>query len=290
MQWRHMKDSSSLSDLVKKNVKVLENPHYTKEDFGYISTGIQKVDNVINGFKKGSLTLIGGSNGTGKTRFLYQLCLNIANTAKDELVVLYTTDRIQDASLKLISIDSKIHVSKAINKNYQDDDLRNLANTFQKLSDKNILISNLNGKTASDIRKELESLTEQGLKIKLVAIDNLQLIIPDKSPEDVVDYLVTSRTLKSMSVQFDAPFLLNTDLNRKISQRPCKRPGLDDIHYYSGAVNFSNLILFLYVDEVFYPDTKEPGVLELIVAKNTDGDVATIKLTTNFEALKLRDF
>lgn len=281
-----MENLINLKKLVHDNIKILEGSGNIKENFGYLETGIEKLDKLIHGFRRGSLTIIGGANSTGKTRLLCKLCTNIANHVENEVVVLYTTDRVEDLALKMLSVDSKIPIKNLINRNLVSDDLKNLARSMIGLNNKNIIIMPLNGKTANDLKKDINELIAKKINVRMIAIDNLQLVTPDSSPEEIHDHLVTSRELKSMSVQFNVPFVLITDLNRKSSSRLNKRPNLDDIHYYSAATNFSGLVIFIYVDEHWNPDTREPGIAELIVAKNNEGDTGTIKLTTDFESIR----
>jgi len=196
--------------------------------------------------------------------------------------------------MRLLSSRAKVDSKRIRTKNFLDTDLRSLGRAVQELSSYPIFINDSGSTTLLDIQSQCRKIqAESGLG--LVIIDYLQLMSShNKSLPREQQIAEISKGLKSLAKELQCPVIALSQLNRGVEARPNKRPGTADLRESGSIEQDADIVMFVYRDEVYNPDTKEPGIAEIIVGKNRAGEAGTAKLAwvgayTSFENLSFQD-
>ena len=195
-----------------------------------------------------------------------------------------------ELSMRLLSQQAKVDSKRIRTKDFLDTDLRNIGTAVNDLSALPIFINDSGSSTILDIQSQCRKIkSESGLG--MIIIDYLQLMNSHtKNPSREQQISEISRGLKSMAKELECPVLALSQLNRQVESRPNKRPNNADLRESGAIEQDADVIMFIYRDEVYNEDTKEPGVAEIILGKNRGGEIGTAKLAwvgahTSFENL-----
>ena len=238
----------------------------------------------------GQLIILAARPAMGKT----SLALNIANNVcqlHQKPVAIFSLEMLdKELSMRLLSSKAKVDSKRLRTKNFLDTDLRNIGRAFKELASFPIFINDNGETTVLDVQSQCRKIqAEHGLG--LVIIDYLQLMNPHNkviSREQQISEM--SRGLKTLAKELECPVIALSQLNRGVEARPNKRPNTADLRESGAIEQDADIVMFVYRDEVYNPDTKEPGVAEVIVGKNRGGETGTAKLAwvgayTSFENL-----
>ena len=162
----------------------------------------------------------------------------------------------------------------------EDDDWDKLVGSVRKIGNSNLVIDDTSGITASELRSKCRKLKiEQGLD--LVIIDYLQLMTgagkrkSDSRQQEISDI---SRSLKVMARELNVPVIALSQLSRAVESRPDKRPMLSDLRESGAIEQDADIVMFIYRDEYYNPDSEKKGVAEVIVAKQRSGPTGPVEL------------
>lgn len=282
-----------LSTYIKMNLEELEDTSRKPGEIQGIPTGYEKLDALTLGLQPGQLVILASRPGMGKT----SLALNIAINACDHTglpVVVFSLEMLgEELSKRLLTSMSKVDSKKLRTKNFNDTDLRKIGASAQELAKMPILIGDSGTESIFDIQSKCRKIkAEQGLG--LVVIDYLQLMSTTKSLPREQQISEISRGLKIMAKELDCPVIALSQLNRSVEARPNKRPNTSDLRESGAIEQDADIVTFIYRDEFYNPDTKEPGIAEIIVGKNRSGSTGVAKLAwigayTSFENLTMRE-
>ncbi len=283
-----------LNSCLKENLKELEDTERSAGEIQGLSTGYPKLDELLLGMQPGQLVVLAARPAMGKT----SLALNIATNAcahHAQPVAIFSLEMLsQELSMRLLSSKSKVDSRRLRTKNFLDTDLRSIGRAVQELSNFPIFINDSGDSTLLDIQSQCRKIqTEYGLG--LIVVDYLQLMNPHNkviSREQQISEI--SRGLKILAKELECPVIALSQLNRGVETRPEKRPNTADLRESGAIEQDADVVMFVYRDEYYDPNTKEPGVAEIIVAKNRSGETGTAKLAwvgayTTFENLAFGD-
>jgi replicative DNA helicase len=279
-----------LNDCLRENLKELEDMSRNAGEIQGVSSGYPKLDNLLLGMQPGQLIVLAARPAMGKT----SLALNIANNVCDNHklpIAIFSLEMLdKELSMRLLSSKAKVDSKRLRTKNFLDTDLRNIGNAVKELSNYPIFINDNGETTILDIQSQCRKIqAEHGLG--LIIIDYLQLMNPHNkniSREQQISEM--SRGLKTLAKELECPVIALSQLNRGVESRPNKRPTTADLRESGAIEQDADIVMFVYRDEVYNPDTKEPGIAEVIVGKNRGGETGTAKLAwvgsyTSFENL-----
>jgi len=173
----------------------------------------------------------------------------------------------------------------------QDDDWERLTYAVGKLNDAPLYIDESAALTALDLRARARRLHRQCGKLGLIVIDYLQLMSGSSQGENrATEISEISRGLKALAKELDVPVVALSQLNRSLEQRPNKRPVMSDLRESGAIEQDADVILFIYRDEVYNPETPDKGTSEIIIGKQRNGPIGTVRLAfqgeyTRFENL-----
>ena len=237
-------------------------------------TGYEDVDAIIHGLEDEQLIILAGRPSMGKTALMLNYARNNAEQGRTVLVFSLEMAKTQLA-VRLLGLESRV----------DGDSLRRatVSNDLHKLQAMPFYIDDTPGLTLHDIRARARAFVERLGKC-VIYVDYLQYIASppktfgsgEKDSKDPTGAI--SRGLKMLARELKCPVVALAQLSRALEQRANKRPMMSDLRESGQIEQDADVIMFIYRDEYYNPDTKEPGVTEVIVGKQRDGAVGTAKL------------
>jgi replicative DNA helicase len=162
-----------------------------------------------------------------------------------------------------------------------DDDWPRLTNAIQKMQDSQLYIDETPGLNALELRSRARKLSRQCGQLGLVIVDYLQLMSSASASGEnrATEISEISRSLKGLAKELQCPVVALSQLNRSLEQRPNKRPVMSDLRESGAIEQDADVIIFIYRDEVYNPDSPEKGTAEIIIGKQRNGPIGTVRLT-----------
>jgi replicative DNA helicase len=162
----------------------------------------------------------------------------------------------------------------------EDDDWQKLTYAVGKLNDAPIFIDETPALNVLELRARARRLHRQCGKLGLIIIDYIQLMSSVSSGENrATEISEISRSLKGLAKELQVPLIALSQLNRSLEQRPNKRPVMSDLRESGAIEQDADVILFIYRDEVYNPDSQDKGSAEIIIGKQRNGPIGTVRLT-----------
>jgi len=278
----------NLKSCLKMNLKELEDTARNPGEIQGLSTGYDRLDELLLGLQAGQLIVLAARPAMGKTALALNIALNSCSLSGLPVAVFSLEMLANELSMRLLSQKAKVDSKRIRMKNFLDTDLRSIGKAVSELSSLPIFISDSASLTVLDIMSQCRKIkSEQGLG--LIVIDYLQLMRSHtNNPSREQQISEISRYLKNMAKELKCPVIALSQLNRGVESRPNKRPNTADLRESGAIEQDADIVMFIYRDEYYNPDTKEPGIAEVIVGKNRAGEAGTAKLTwvgpyTSFE-------
>ncbi len=250
-------------------------------DITGIPTGYRDLDRETSGLQPGDLIIIAGRPSMGKTA----LALNMAEHAavENKLPVAIFSMEMSGSQLAMRMLGSigRLDQHKLRTGRLSDDDWNRLTNAVGKLHDAPILVDESGALNALELRARARRLHRQYGKLGLIVVDYLQLMQASSEGENrATEISEISRSLKSLAKELKVPVVALSQLSRAVEQRTGpKRPIMSDLRESGAIEQDADLILAIYREEVYTPDTPEKGVAEVIILKQRNGPIGTVKLT-----------
>ncbi|HYA20835.1 MAG TPA: replicative DNA helicase [Burkholderiales bacterium] len=245
-----------------------------------VPTGFTDLDQKTSGLQPGDLVIIAGRPSMGKTA----LALNIAEHVGIELrlpVAVFSME-MSGAQLVMRMMGSvgRLDQHKVRTGKLQDDDWQKLTHAVGKLNDAAIYIDESGALTAPQLQARARRLHRQCGGLGLLIIDYLQLMSAASEGENrATEISQISRSLKALAKELNVPVVALSQLNRSLEQRTNRRPIMSDLRESGAIEQDADLILFIYRDEIYNPETKDKGMAEIIIGKQRHGPIGTVPLT-----------
>jgi replicative DNA helicase len=267
-------------------VESLEQINKAQENLSRItgtSTGFEELDLITAGFQPGELIILAARPGMGKTALALNMGLNAALSNRKCTVPIFSLEMptIQLA-MRMLASESLISSEKLKTGFMDGSELERLMMTVYRIQDAAIFIDDSAGISIVEARAKCRRLAADPSlpKIGMIIVDYLQLMKGSpgisQREQEISDI---SRNLKALAKELNTPVIALSQLNRGVESRPNKRPLLSDLRESGAIEQDADMILFVYRDEYYNPETtEEKGVAELIIAKNRSGSLGTCKL------------
>lgn len=241
-----------------------------------VKTGFSELDKkaVVNG---GDVVIIAARSGMGKTTLSQNIFSHIAQYEEGTAVYFSIEMSAKDLTARLYADKSNITMKKAFTgKDLNGDDWDGIMEGAKLSQQLNFRIDDRSQITIGQMRSMLNKTKQETGKISAVFVDYLQLITPS-NPNDMRERQVSliSAGLKAIAKDFDCPVFALSQLNRSLESRPNKRPMMSDLRESGSIEQDASVILFIYRDEVYNPDSEAKGTAELIIGKNRNGEKGT---------------
>ena len=171
------------------------------------------------------------------------------------------------------------------------DDWDKLSTALGRLNDAPIVIDETPALNAIEVRSRARRLMKQYGKLGLVIVDYIQLMQASSQGENrATEISEISRSLKALAKELKVPVIALSQLNRSLEQRPNKRPVMSDLRESGAIEQDADVILFIYRDEVYNPETQDKGIAEIIIGKQRNGPIGTVRLTFLGEYTRFESF
>lgn len=242
-----------------------------------IPTGLDDLDKKTAGLHKGDLIIVAGRPSMGKTALAMCLAEHAALHAKVGCAVFSMEMPGEQLSLRLLSSIGRIDQSRVRSGQLVDEDWPRLTMAVTRLSEASIEIDDSPALTPTDMRSRLRRLQREH-DIGLVIVDYLQLMQVANSGENrATEIAEISRGLKAMAKECGVAVVALSQLNRQLEARPNRRPVMSDLRESGSIEQDADLIVFVYRDEVYNPESPDAGTAELIIGKQRNGETGTVR-------------
>ena len=281
-----------LSHFLQENMKEITGNQ--KEEIRGLPTGYRKLDELLLGMLPGQLLILAARPAMGKTSLALNIALQSCQQNKLPVAIFSLEMMANELSMRILTSRSKVDARKVRRREVSSLDVHNITNAIEQLSTLPLFINDSGSSTVADIGSQCRKIkADQG--IGLVIIDYLQLMSSlDKKLSREQQISEISRGLKNMAKELECPILALSQLNRGVESRPNKRPNIADLRESGAIEQDADVVMFVYRDEVYNPDTNEPGIAEIILGKNRSGETGFTKLKwvgayTSFENLTYQE-
>ena len=274
---------------VVERIEVLygqENP----SDVTGIATGFNDLDQKTSGFQPGDLIIVAGRPSMGKTAFSLNIAEHVALELKKPVAVFSMEMGGSQLAMRMLGSVGQLDQHKVRTGRLLDEDWSKLTNALGKLNDAPLYIDESAALNALELRARARRLHRQHNDLGLIIVDYLQLMSSASHGENrATEISEISRSLKALAKELQVPVVALSQLNRSLEQRPNKRPVMSDLRESGAIEQDADLILFIYRDEVYNPETEDKGIAEIIIGKQRNGPIGKIDLTflgqyTRFES------
>ncbi len=279
MQNKNQKGYSPISDVLVETFTKLEELYNRKQHITGIPSGFTALDYKTTGFHGSELILIAARPAMGKSAFVLNIASNAAVKAKTPVAV-FNLEMSKDQLVnRMLCSEAMVDANKIRTGKLEEDDWVKLAESIGPLSESEIYIDDTPGITITEIRAKCRKLKMEK-NIGMVIIDYLQLIQGSgkKNGSREQEISEISRSLKVLAKEINVPVIALSQLSRAVEQRPDHRPMLSDLRESGAIEQDADIVMFLYRDEYYNPDTEDKNLAEVIIAKHRGGSLGTIKL------------
>ena len=224
-----------------------------------------------------------GRPSMGKTAFSVNIAENVA--LKEGLPVLVFSMEMGASQLasRILGSVGRIDQSRMRTGKLQEDEWPKITEAIARLNETTIMIDETGALSSLELRARARRVARKCGTLGLIVVDYLQLMSGSGgsgSENRATEISEISRSLKSLAKELQCPVIALSQLNRGLEQRPNKRPVMSDLRESGAIEQDADLILFIYRDEVYHPDTTtDKGIAEIIVAKQRNGPIGTVKLS-----------
>ena len=277
-QQRHKGKYSHIKDILLDNIERIDEASKLEGGLTGVTTGFHELDSLTAGLQKSNLIILGARPAMGKTSFALSLALNAATKGKASIMFFSMEMAKEEIGQRLLAMESKVDMQKLKTGSLERSDWDDVNNALEILSETNINIDDTPGINIMEMKSKCRRLmSEKGLD--LVIIDYLQLMNPEgRSESRVQEISVLSRNLKMLARELNCPIVVLSQLSRSPEQRNDHRPMLSDLRESGSIEQDADVVMFLYRDEVYNPDTAIPGDCDVILAKQRSGPIGNVKV------------
>lgn len=279
LQNKKTEDFTGIDEIILTSIEKIEEAHKSKGGITGIETGFIDLDHRTAGLQPSDLILVAARPSMGKTAF----SLNIIQTAgikNKKSVAVFSLEMSKDQLVsRMLCAEAMVDSQKARTGMLEPADWERIGQSLPNITNSRIYIDDTPGINVMDMRAKCRRLKmEKGLD--LIMIDYLQLMsgVGDSSTSRQQEISDISRSLKALAREMQAPVIALSQLSRACEQRTDHRPMLSDLRESGAIEQDADVVMFLYRDEYYHPDTEKKNVGEVIIAKQRNGPTGTVEL------------
>jgi len=245
-----------------------------------VATGFADLDKETAGLQPGDLVIVAGRPSMGKTALALNIGEYVAIDLKLPVVVFSMEMGASQLAMRMIGSVGRLDQHKLRTGRLAADDWEKLSTALGRLSEAPMLIDETPALNAIEVRSRARRLQKQYGQLGLVIVDYIQLMQAQSAGENrATEISEISRSLKALAKELKVPVVALSQLNRSLEQRPNKRPVMSDLRESGAIEQDADVILFIYRDEVYNEDTPDKGTAEIIIGKQRNGPIGTVRLT-----------
>lgn len=269
----------SLKEIIKGSIETIDSLYQRKENITGVPTGFHDFDVMTAGFQSSDLVVLAGRPSMGKSALVTCIAEHVGIVEKIPVAFFSLEMSKEQLVQRMLCSHARVDAHKVRTGFLSQSDWPRLTNAAGKLSEAPIFIDDTPTLTALELRAKARRLKSQH-DIKLVVVDYLQLMQgPLRSENRQQEISEISRSLKALARELSAPVVAISQLSRAVEQRSDKRPQLSDLRESGAIEQDADLVGLLLREEYYNPTEENRGIAELIIAKQRNGPVGTVKLT-----------
>jgi len=279
---------SLVVELLDRVQEMADNPN----DVTGVPTGFYDLDRMTAGLQKGDLVVLAARPSMGKTAFAINIAEHVALNAELPVAVFSMEMGAAQLAVRIVGSIGRIDQSHLRTGRLTDEEWPRLTEAIERLRNVSLHIDETPGLTPSELRANARRLARQYGQLGLIVVDYLQLMSGSSSGDEnrATELGEISRGLKALAKELQCPVIALSQLNRSVEQRTDKRPMMSDLRESGAIEQDADIIMFIYRDDYYNKDSREPGVAEIIIGKQRNGPTGTVKLAflkplTRFESL-----
>ncbi|OEY66774.1 replicative DNA helicase [Marinobacter sp. X15-166B] len=262
-----------------------------------LTTGFNDLDERTSGMQPADLIILAGRPSMGKTTLAMNIVENALLSSGEPILVFSMEMPADSIVMRMLSSLGRIDQTRMRSGRLEEDDWPRLTSAVSLLKDKPLYIDDSAGLSPTEMRSRARRVArENGGKLSLIMVDYLQLMrVPGMNEGRTAEISEISRSLKGLAKELNCPVVALSQLNRSLEQRPNKRPVNSDLRESGAIEQDADVIMFVYRDEVYNEDTPDKGIAEIIIGKQRNGPIGTVRLAfvgkfTKFEDLAHGDY
>ena len=280
-QRRDSQDFQPLRDLLTENMEIVEKLYERGSSITGLPTGFTELDNITAGLQSSNLVVIAARPAMGKSAFAVSIAQHVAVDQNTPVVIFSLEMSKSELVQRLMCSEARVDSNRLRRGSLQDADWPKLSHALGRLAEAPIFIDDTASVTIMEMRAKCRRLkAKHGLG--LVIVDYLQLMQPafanrrgDNRVQEVADI---SRSLKILARELDLPVIAVSQLSRNVEHRTDKRPMLADLRDSGSIEQDADIVIFIYRDEVYNPDSPQKGIAEIHIAKHRSGPIGKVDL------------
>ena len=281
---------SLVVQLLDRVQEMADNPN----DVTGVPTGFIDLDRMTAGLQPGDLVVLAARPSMGKTAFAINIAEHVALHEQLPVAVFSMEMGASQLAVRIVGSIGRIDQGHLRTGKLTDEEWPRLTEAIERLRNISLHIDETPGLTPSELRANARRLARQCGKLGLIVVDYLQLMSGSSSGDEnrATELGEISRGLKALAKELQCPVIALSQLNRSVEQRTDKRPMMSDLRESGAIEQDADIITFIYRDDYYNKDSREPGVAEIIIGKQRNGPTGTVKLAfikplTRFESLAM---
>jgi replicative DNA helicase len=290
---RNKEGFQAMDSLVVKLLDRVQEMADNPNDVTGVRTGFYDLDRMTAGLQAGDLIVLAARPSMGKTALAINIAEHVALNEQLPVAVFSMEMGAAQLAVRIVGSIGRIDQGHLRTGRLTDEEWPRLTEAIERLRTISLHIDESPGLNSSEVRANARRLSRQYGQLGLIVVDYLQLMSGNSSDTDnrATELGEISRGLKMLARELKCPVIALSQLNRSVEQRPDKRPMMSDLRESGAIEQDADIIMFIYRDEYYTKDAcKEPGVAEVIIAKQRNGPTGTVKLAflrniTKFESL-----
>jgi replicative DNA helicase len=276
---KHLKNPFiEVKDALSDAFERIDHLHANRGELRGIPTGYYDLDHMLYGMQAADLVIVAARPSIGKTSFVLNIALNAAKKGHYRIGVFSLEMSKEQLIDRLLSMESGIDAWKLRTGNLAPEDFNKLSDAMGVLAEAPIFIDDSAFVNVMEVRTKARRLkAEKGLD--MLILDHLQLMEGSAGKESRVQEMSEiSRSLKALAKDLDIPVIAISQLSREVEKRPGKIPQLADLRESGSIEQDADVVMFIYRDEYYNPETENKNEADILIAKHRNGPVGTVKL------------
>jgi replicative DNA helicase len=260
-------------------------------DITGVPTGFTDLDRMTSGLQPGDLVIVAGRPSMGKTSFSMNIGEHVAIEQGLPVAVFSMEMGAVQLAMRMVGSVGLLDQHRMRTGKLTADDWPRLTHAVQQVQEAQIYIDETPALNSMELRARSRRLARQCGQLGLIIIDYMQLMSANSSGENrATEISEISRSLKGLAKELNCPLIALSQLNRSLEQRPNKRPVMSDLRESGAIEQDADLILFIYRDEVYNPDSPDKGTAEIIIGKQRNGPIGSVRLTFQGASTRFLNF
>ena len=283
-------DMISMSDLLSQTFERLEQLYENKGSIAGFKTGFVDLDKMTAGLHKSDLIILAARPAMGKTAFALNVARNVA-TINNRTVLIFSLEMGKEQLMnRMLSDASGVNSFKLETGGFSGDDFGKISEAMADLSEIKVFIDDTPGLTVTSMRTKARRVAHDQ-ELGLIVVDYLQLMSGTSKQAQgnrVQEISEISRGLKLIARELNVPVIALSQLSRSVEQRDVKIPMLSDLRESGSIEQDADIVMFLYREDYYDPETERQNIADLILAKHRRGATGTVGLYFDKERVRFQ--